>query len=146
MCLDKKEIKELMGAVAKVKNDTGNIRETQTELGKDLEKMEAHLKKLNSRTSKVEDKVDNLENAEIREARCIQKDMISEIKNSMLTVEKFEAWEQKKQREKEKEQAKKMHAELIAVQTLDARQRRMQWIISGIVGLGTIIMALISLL
>lgn len=144
MCLDKKEIKELMGAVAKVKNDTGNIRQTQAALGKDLEKMEAHLKKLNSRTSKVEDKVENLEDVEIRGARCIQKDVISEIKNSMLTVEKFEAWEQKMQKEKEKEQAKKMHAELITVQTFDTRHRRMQWIISGIVGLGMIIMTVIA--
>ncbi len=154
MCIGKEEFKELVGAVAnvkeqlrEVKHDTGNIKTSQQGVTIALKDVNKHLASLNSRTGKVESKVMNLEDPEFREVRCIQKPAIDEIKDGMkdmLTVQKFEEWEKKKEKEEETYQAKKMHSEMIAVQKLENRQRQMQWIISGIVGVGTIIVALIT--
>ncbi len=147
MCIGKEELKELMAVVAKVKHDTGNIKTSQQGVTIALKDVNKHLKSLNSRTGKVECRVVNLEDPEFREVRCIQKPALDEIKDGMkdmLTVQKFEEWEMKKEKEKEAYQAKKMHSELIAVQKLESRQRRMQYIVTGIVGAGTIIVALIT--
>jgi len=147
MCINKEDYKQLAEAVAsvkeqlkEVKHDTGNIKTSQ-------QGITIALKDLNNRVSKSEQRMDNVEDPEFREVRCIQKPAIDEIKDgmkNMLTVQKFEEWEKKREKEKETYHAKKMHSELITVQKLDARQRQMQWIISGIVGVGTIIVALIS--
>ena len=148
MCVDKNEWKEfkeeVMEVVKEVKHDTGNIRQTQTALGNAVGDVETHLRKLNSRTSKIESRTDNLEDPEFREVRCIQRESIDHIMHNMLTVEKFEEMERKKHEEKERQEARKMKGELIAIQALDARQRRLQWIVSAIVGAGTIVVALIT--
>ncbi len=154
MCIGKEEFKELVGAVAnvkeqlrEVKHDTGNIRSSQAGLGVEMTEVKNHLKSLNSRTGKVEGKVLNLEDPEFREVRCIQRNGIEEIKEGMkdmLTVQKFEEWEKKKEKEEESYQAKKMHSELIAVQQLENRQRQMQWIIAAITGVGMVIVSLIT--
>jgi membrane-associated HD superfamily phosphohydrolase len=154
MCIGKEEYKQLVGAVAEVKeqlrevkHDTGNIKTSQQGVTVALKDVNKHLASLNNRVSKSEQRIDNVEDPEFREVRCIQKPTIEEIREGMkdvLTVQKFEEWERKKEKEKEMYQAKKMHSELIAVQKLEARQRQMQWIISGIVGVGTIIVALIT--
>ena len=143
MC-DKEKFEQLAEIVRQVKHDTGNIRATQQGLGVAMEGVETHLKKLNSRTSKVESKVDNLEDAEYRTVRCIQREPIDYIMHNMLTVGKFEEIERMKHEEKERQEARKMKSELIAIQALDARQRRLQWIVSAIVGAGTIVVALIT--
>ncbi len=103
---------------------------------KDVEK---HLKSLNDRTRTVEGKIDNLEDEEFREVRCIQKETIDMIKNSMLTVEKFEAWEEKKE-------AKRKDEEIEAFKRVERRQKNVQWIVAIVASLGTIAMTLISLL
>jgi hypothetical protein len=147
MCISKEDLRELIETVAKVKHDTGNIKTSQQGVTIALKDVNKHLASLNNRVSKSEQRMDNVEDPEFRELRCIQKPAIDEIKDgmkNMLTLQKFEEWEKKKEKEKETYHAKKMHSELIAVQKLDARQRQMQWIISGIVGVGTIIVALIS--
>jgi chromosome segregation ATPase len=154
MCINKEDYKQLTEAVAsvkeqlkEVKHDTGNIKTSQQGTTIALKDVNKHLASLNNRVSKSEQRMDNVEDPEFREVRCIQKPAIDEIKDgmkNMLTVQKFEEWEKKIEKEKETYHAKKMHSELIAVQKLEARQRQMQWIISGIVGVGTIIVALIS--
>ena len=150
MCVDKEKWekfqKEMREDVRVLMHDVKGIRTSQQALGELSKQTEQHLKKLNSRTSKVEDKVGNLEDADFREVRCIQRDNIGIIKDSMLTVEKFEEWEKKKLIEKEKEQARRMHDELIAIKEVEANQRRLQWIISAIVGTGTVVVALITYL
>ncbi len=90
MCIGKEEFKELADIVAKVKHDTGNIRQTQMALGNAVGDIETHLKKLNSRTGKVEHKVENLEDPLRREGYCVQRDVVHELKDTMLTVERFE--------------------------------------------------------
>ena len=145
MC-DKEKFEQLAEIVRQVKHDTGNIRTTQQGLGVAMEGVETHLKKLNSRTSKVESKVDNLEDAEYRTVRCIQREPIDYIMHNMLTVGKFEEWEQKKEDEKERLEDKRMHDEKLAIKALDANQRRMQWIISAIVGVGMILIGIINYL
>ncbi len=139
MCIKQDEYNALLDAVAKVKHDTGNIRNG-------LQAVDNHFKKLNSRTAKVESKVENLEDAEYREVRCVQREVIDTIKNDMLTVSKFEEWEKKKEEKKERDVAKAMHSELVAVKHLETRQRKMQWVIAGIVGAGMIIMSLLTYL
>ena len=148
MCIDKNEWKEFQEGmkedVRELMHDMKGIRTSQQALGELSKKTEKHLRELNSRTSKIEARTDNLEDPEFREVRCIQRESIDHIMHNMLTIDKFEAWEQKKQEEKEKQEARKMKGELIAIQALDARQRRLQWVVSAIVGAGTIVVALIT--
>ncbi len=146
MCVEKDEFKKLAEIVAKVKHDTGNIRQTQTALGVSVNDIEKHLKNLNSRTSKVEDKVANLEDPEFREVRCIQKEVIERIDREMLTVQKFEEWERKKEQARKDEEDTMRENELLAVKVVENRQRQMQWVVGLIVGTGTIIMTLIGYL
>ncbi len=89
-------------------------------------------------------KVVNLENEEYREVRCVQRDVIREIQSKMLTVDKFEAWERKKEEKRKEENQKLMHEEILAVRKLEARQRKMQWIVAGIVGVGMAVVSLIT--
>lgn len=137
MCVSKEEAKELLSAVGKVKHDTGNIRQAQDAQGQAIDKMEKHLKTLNSRTSKLEGKVDNLEDDDVRGARCIQKDVIARIEKNMLTVDKFEAWEKEKERKK-KEEAKKAREEELH------NFKKASYIIGGIVALGTLATTIIA--
>ncbi len=131
------EFKELSQAVADVKKDTGNIKG-------DIKSINGHLKNLNSRTGNVEKRVENLEDEEYREVRCVQRDVISEIKNSMLTVDKFEVWAKKKEEKRREERGNLMHKELIAVKKLETHQRKMQWVIAAIVGVGMVVVSLIT--
>ena len=127
-------------------HDMKGIRTSQQALGELSKKTEKHLRELNSRTGKVEAKVDNLEDPEFRTVRCIQREPIDYIMHNMLTVGKFEEWEQKKEDEKERLEDKRMHDEKLAIKALDANQRRMQWIISAIVGVGMIAIGIINYL
>ena len=145
MC-DKEKFEQLAEVIRQVKHDTGNIRTAQQGLGVAMEGVETHLKKLNSRTAKVESKVENLEDAEYRTVRCIQREPIDYIMHNMLTVSKFEEWEQKKEDEKERLEDKRMHDERVAIKVLETNQRRMQWIISAIVGVGMIAIGIINYL
>ncbi len=85
MCVDKKEFEALGEAVKAVKHDTGNIRNG-------LQSVHEQLKHINGRVGKAEKKVEQLEDPRIRIAECIQKDTITEIKEKMLTVDRFEAY------------------------------------------------------
>lgn len=144
MCVDKKDFRELSEAVSQVKHDTGNIRQTQETLGFSIAEIEEQLKTLNGKTARLESRTTNLEDPEFKTVRCIQKDVIKKIGESMLTVQKFEEWEDKKAKDKEKDAALRMHTELVAVKHLEARQRKMQWIVTAIVGTGTVVMSLIA--
>ncbi len=124
MC-SKEEQEKLFEAVAKVKHDTGNIRQG-------LDTVNQHLKTLNGRTRKLEGQVKQLEDEEFREVRCVQRGAIDNIWENMLTVDKFEKWEREKEAKKEKQEK--------------SQQRNMQLIISAIVGAGTIAMGIISFL
>jgi anti-sigma28 factor (negative regulator of flagellin synthesis) len=145
MCISKEDLRELIETVAKVKHDTGNIRQTQQALGGAVGDIETHLKKLNSRTSKVEHKVENLEDPIRQGAYCVQRDNIEELKNSMLTIEKFEDWERRKEKKREDEEKAKVQKEMIAVQRMENKQRKMEWIVGAIVGAGTFIIGLLTL-
>ena len=150
MCVDKEKWekfqKEMREDVRILMHDIKGIRTSQQALGELSKKTEKHLRDLNSRTSKIEARTDNLEDAEFRTVRCIQREPIDYIMHNMLTVGKFEEWEQKKEDEKERLEDKRMHDEKLAIKTLDANQRRMQWIISGIVGVGMILIGIINYL
>ena len=157
MCVDKNEWKEFQEGMKEdmreLMHDMKGIRTSQQALGELSKKTEKHLRELNSRTSKIEARTDNLEDAEYRTVRCIQREPIDYIMNNMLTIDKFEAWEQKKQLEKEKQEEKlqqelenRLKKDSIAVHKLDARQRRNGWITTAIIGAGTIAMALIGYL
>ncbi len=84
MC-DKKEFEALKKAVGDVKHDTGNIRNSVNGI---FEKV----KEINGRVGDTEKKIEQLEDPRIRIAECIQKDTITEIKEKMLTVDRFEAY------------------------------------------------------
>ena len=150
MCVDKNEFSEwkdkINGNVKDLLHDTKNIRNG-------LKGIQEQLRTLNGRTATSERRLDNVEDQEYREVRCIQREVINIIHQNMLTVDKFEEWEQKKQEEKEKQEEKlereleiKLKKDSITVHKLDARQRRNGWITTAIVGAGTIAMALIGYL
>ena len=157
MCVDKEKWekfqKEMKEDVRELMHDMKGIRTSQQALGELSKKTEKHLRELNSRTSKIEARTDNLEDPEFRIVRCIQREPVDYIMHNMLTVDKFEEWEQKKQEEKEKQEEKlqqelenRLKKDSIAVHKLDARQRRNGWITTAIIGAGTIAMALIGYL
>lgn len=94
MCVDKKEwgkfkdeVKESMGAFH---HDLKGVRSSQDGVAVILKDMQEHLKRLNGRTAKVENKVENLEDPKRKEGYCIQKDEVKDIKENMLTVDRFE--------------------------------------------------------
>ncbi len=138
MCIEKKDFEVLSEAVADVKKDTGNIK------GK-IKSIDDRLGILNSRTKKVEEQVEDLEDEELRTVRCIQNDTIAVIKENMLTIDKFEEWERKKEKAKKDEIEKIRHEELVAVKHLEAKQRKMQWVVALIVGVGMTVVSLITI-
>jgi len=145
MCISKEDLRELIETVAKVKHDTGNIKTSQQGITIALKDVNKHLVGLNSRTSKVEHRVENLEDPVRQRAYCVQKDTIEEMKNSMLTIEKYEDWERRKEKKREDEEKAKVQKEMIAVQRMENKQRKMEWIVGAIVGAGTFIIGLLTL-
>jgi chromosome segregation ATPase len=152
MCINKEDYKQLAEAVAsvkeqlkEVKHDTGNIKTSQQGITIALKDVNKHLAGLNSRTSKVEHRVENLEDPVRQGAYCVQKDTIEEMKNSMLTIEKYEEWERRKGKKREEEERKKVQKEMIAVQRIENKQRQMQWVIGAIVGAGTFVIGLLTI-
>ena len=134
MCVDKEDFKsfkkEVFEVVGRVKHDTGNIRTG-------LDSVNKHLQTLNGRTKDLEHKMENLEDEEIREARCVQRRDVQEIRDTMLTAAEFKAYLERKARELKEE-------ELLDVKRMEANQRRMQWVIAAIVGGGTMLMGILS--
>ncbi len=144
MCVNKevwdKFQSEMKEDVRQLMHDVKGIKTSQQGLSMVFKDMEKHMDKLNGRTKTVEQKVINLEDEEFRAVRCVHKDVIP----TLLTVEKFEEWERKKQEEKERERAKAMQSEFLVAQKLDTRQRKMQWIVAAITGAGMAIVSLIT--
>ena len=84
MCVDKQDFKEfkknIYEAIGRVKHDTGNIRTG-------LDAVNEHLKTLNGRTKDLEHSVENLEDDQIRGARCAQKKDIAKLTQNMITTQ-----------------------------------------------------------
>ena len=146
MCIDKDKFEELAKAVSDVKADTSDIRQTQEAFGDSLAGVETHLKKLNSRTAKSERRLDNVEDDEYRTVRCVQREVINTIHQNMLTVDKFEEWERKKEEDRIRAEDELARQETLIAQRVENRQRKNSWIVTAIVGAGTIAMALIGYL
>ena len=146
MCIDKDRFEELAKAVSDVKADTSDIRQTQETFGDSLAGVETHLKKLNKRTSKIETRTDNLEDAEYREVRCIQREVIDTIHKNMLTTQKFEEWERKKEEDRIRAEEELARQEILIAKRVEIRQRKNSWIVTAIVGAGTIAMGIIGYL
>ncbi len=143
-----KMIDELKDEMSKVKHDTGNIKTSQQGMNIAFKETNKHLKTLNSRTSKMEGKVENLEDPDIKEVRCIQKPTIEEIREGMrnvLTIEMFEAWQEREKEEKRQEEERAEKAELKAILLVDKRQKKTARNLSIIVSIGMMATALAAL-
>ena len=143
MCVDKKEFSEwkdkINGDVKDLLHDTKNIRNG-------LNGIQEQLRTLNGRTATSERRLDNVEDQEYREVRCIQREVINTIYQNMLTVDKFEEWERRKEEERIRAEDELARQEVLIAQRVENRQRKNSWIVSAIVGAGTIAMALIGYL
>lgn len=153
MCVDKKDwsafTADMNEKISQLMHDVKGVRNGQNGLALIQQDMQAHLKKLNNRTGKLESRADLLEDPEFRQFKCVHRDVIPNV----LTVEKFEEWQRKQKEEQEKEERKKQQElenrlakERIAASKAEARQRRNGWITTAIVGVGTLIMALMGIL
>ncbi len=141
MC-DKKEFEALKKAVGDVKHDTGNIRNSVNGIFE-------RVKEINGRVGETEKKIEHLEDPRIKIAECIQKDTITQIKENMLTINRFEAYLQdlKKQQQREEDiaiqrEAIVINADALNVAKVEKSNRRTQIFIS----VGTVIIAAMHLL
>lgn len=145
MC-DKNEFADLKAAVAAVKLDTGNIRDSQKGI---YEQMKA----LNSRTAKSEKRLDTLEDKRIRAAECVQVEPIAYIEKNMLTKDDFKEYVQdlKQEQQRAEDVALKRESVTHTAQALDyarieKRQRSGHLLIAGLVLLSTIVLGIIQLI
>ena len=143
MCVDKKEFSEwkdkINGDVKDLLHDTKNIRNG-------LNGIQEQLRTLNGRTATSERRLDNVEDQEYREVRCIQREVINIIHQNMLTVDKFEEWERRKEEERIRAEDELARQEMLVAQRVEIRQRKNTWIVTAIVGAGTLAMAIIGYL
>ena len=121
MCVDKDRFEELARAVSEVNSDTVSIR-------KDVRTVKTTLREQNSRIKTSENnhvdtkhRLDNLEDPIRKGAYCVQAETIVEMKNDMLTTEKFEDYLANQKKDKHDEELLK--------------NQKTRWIV-GIVGVG----------